>query len=58
MLSRYQLNHLIQFFPGYWVKQMEKMKESVGNNNRLDKSGGKKQLVHHFTTNELWKYIG
>ena len=49
---------MVQLWPGYWVKQMEKMNEAVGDKNRLDKSVGKKQLVHPFRRKELWKCIG
>ena len=37
---------------------MEKIIEAVGEKNLLDKSGGKKRLVHHFTRQKLWKFIG
>ena len=33
---------------------MAKMNEAVGEKNRLDKSGGKKQLVYNFTSHGLW----
>ena len=45
-------------WPEDWAKQMEKMNESVGDKNRLDNSGGRKQLVCHFTNNKFWKFIG
>ena len=40
-------------WPEDWAKQMEKMNESVGEKNRLDKSWGNKWLVCRF-----WKCIG
>ena len=52
------LGHLFQLWPGYWVKNMIKMNEVVGENNCLDKFRGKKQLVHHFTRKEFWKCMG
>ena len=37
---------------------MGKMNEIVGEKNNLENCGGKKQLVCHFTTSKLWKFIG
>ena len=42
------LNHLLKVWPGDWVKKMSKMNEAVGENNGLDKLGGKRQFVHFF----------
>ena len=39
------LMHLIKFWPGHWVKQMEKMNQAVGEKNRLDMSVGRKRPV-------------
>ena len=33
--------------------QMKKMNKAVGEKNHLDKSGGKKRLVHDFTRNKF-----
>ena len=58
-LYRYiYLKHLIKLWPGDWVKQMEKMKEAVGEKNCIDKSGEKKRLVHPFRRQHFWKCIG
>ena len=34
------------------------LSQAVGENNCLDKSGGRKQLVRHFTNNKFYKCIG
>ena len=34
------LKHIIQLWSGYWVKQMKKTNQAVGEKNCLDKSGG------------------
>ena len=47
------LKHIIQLWPGDWVKQMEKMNEVVGMKNRLTIAGGGKQLVHPFISQEF-----
>ena len=52
------LKHLIQLWQGDWVNHMSKMNEVVDEHNRLDKCGGKRWLVWHFSNKEFWKYIG
>ena len=52
------LKHLIQLWLGDWVKQMEKMNESFGINNRLTASRGNSQLVSPFIRQYFWKFIG
>ena len=55
-LHRYPyFNHLIQFWPGGWVKPMEKINEMVGMKNYLLMSGEKKclWLVHIFHDNSF-----
>ena len=52
------LKHLIQLWPGDWAKQMSKMNEAVGINNRVTMNGGGKRLVCPFKRKELWKCIG
>ena len=37
---------------------MKNNNEAVGGKTRLDKSGGGKRLVYHFTNNDFWKCIG
>ena len=45
-LDRYPyLKHLIQLWPGDWVKQMEKMNEAVVIKNTYTMNGGGKWLV-------------
>ena len=51
------LKHKIQLWPGDWVKQMEKINEAVGMNNRVTVSGGGKRIVRNFISQELWKFI-
>ena len=34
------------------------MDEAVGENNRIDKYGGRKRLFINFTKNDILKYIG
>ena len=52
------MKHIIQLWPGDWVKQTIKTNLAVGKKNRLDKSRGKKRLFHPFRRKELWKCIG
>ena len=40
---------------GDWVEQVAKMNQVVVENIFLDKSGGRKRPVRHFTRNEFWK---
>ena len=42
------LKHIIDFWPGYWFNQMEKVDVAVGMNNCLMISGVKKRLVCPF----------
>ena len=51
------LKHLIQLWPGDWVKQMEKMNEVVVIRNRFTINGGGKRLVRPFKRQEFWKCI-
>ena len=50
--------HLIKLWPVYWVKQMGKTNQSVGDNNPLDKSGGRKLPVCHFTRTSSGNALG
>ena len=50
------LNHIIQLWPGDWVKKMSRMNEAVGMKNHLTVAGGNKCLVCPFRRQELWKY--
>ena len=52
------LNHLIQLWPGDWVKQMAKPNETVGMNNNVTVGGGGKKIVRPFRRKYLWKCIG
>ena len=52
------LEHLIQLWPVDWVKQMLKMNEVVGMNNRLTMGGGGKRIVCPFRGQKFWKCIG
>ena len=52
------LMHITKLWPEDWVKQTAKTNQVVGEKNRLDTSVGRKRLVHPFTRNEFWKYIG
>ena len=52
------LKHLINLWPGYWVKQMAKMNEAVVIKNRYMMNGGGKRLVRTFKRQELWECIG
>ena len=52
------LKHIIQLWLGNWVNHMSKMNGAIGTNNRLYNSGKKKQVVHTFRSQELWKCIG
>ena len=54
----YYLNHLIKLWPGYWVNQISKMNEVVGDKNHLDNYGGNKRLVCPFRRQYLCKCIG
>ena len=47
------LKHLIQLWPGCWVKHMLKMNKAVGEKDNFYNYGGRKQLVHPFTRNNL-----
>ena len=47
------LKHLIQLWPDYWLRQMEKMNEAVCMNNRVTMNGGGKRLVSIFKRQEL-----
>ena len=50
VLDRYPyLKHIIQLWPGYWVKKMKKTNEVVGDNSCLDKSRGGGRLVWNFS---------
>ena len=49
---------LIKFCPGYWVNQIARMNQVVGENNCIDKSGGRKRPDRPFTRNKFWKYSG
>ena len=51
------LKHLIQLWPGDWVRQMEKMNEVVCMKNRFTSNGGGKRLVRPFRRQEFWKCI-
>ena len=42
------LRHIIQLWPGDWVKQMAKMNEAVGMKNRVTMGGGGKRIVCTF----------
>ena len=52
------LKHLIQFWPGDWVKYMAKMNEAVGMNNRFTMDEGGKQTVLPFRRQEFCKFVG
>ena len=52
------LKHLIQLWPGDWVKHMSKMNEEVGTKNRVTVGGGGKRIVRIFRRQEFWKCIG
>ena len=52
------LKHLIQLWPGYWVKKMAKINEAVGIKNHVTMDGGGKRLVCPFKRQEFWKCIG
>ena len=52
------MKHLIQLWPGDWVKQMPKMNEAMGMKNRFTMDGGGKWFVCPFERNEFWKCIG
>ena len=45
------LEHLIQLWLGDWVKQMSEINKSVGENNHIDRLGGKRHLVCCFSKN-------
>ena len=47
------LNHIIQLWPGCWVKQMEKMNEVVGMKNRVTVGVGVKWIVRPFRRQEF-----
>ena len=51
-------NHLIQLWPGDWVKQIAKINEVVGMKNRFTMDGGGKRLVRPFKSKYFWKFIG
>ena len=58
-LERYHyFKHLIQLWPGDWVKQKEKINEAVGMKNDFTMDGGGKGLVCTFKRQEFWKCIG
>ena len=42
------LNHIIQLWPGYWVKHIEKINEAVGMKNHFTVDEGGKRLVRPF----------
>ena len=52
------LKHIIQLWPGDWVKHMEEINEAVGMNNHLTIVGGGKQIVCPFRIKELWECVG
>ena len=52
------MKHLIQLWPGDWVKQTTKINLSVGEENNLNCYGGKNQLVCTFRRQYLWRFIG
>ena len=52
------LKDLIQLWPGYWVRQMEKMNEAVCMKNRFTSNQVGKQSVRPFKRQEFWKCIG
>ena len=52
------LKDLIQLWPGYWVRQMEKMNEAVCMKNRVSSNGGGKRQVKKSKRQEFWKCIG
>ena len=52
------LNHLIQLWPGDWVKQMKKMNEVFVIKNHYKMNEGGKRSVRPFNRQEFWKCIG
>ena len=52
------LKHLIQLWPGDWVKHMAKINEAVGTNNLLTMGGGGKLIVCPFRRQEFCKCGG
>ena len=52
------LKHLIQQWPGDWVRQMAKMNEVVCMKTRVTTNGGGKRQVKNFKRQDFWKCIG
>ena len=52
------LKHLIKFWPGDWVRHMEKINKAVWMKNRVTLNRGGKRQVQRFKRQELWKCIG
>ena len=52
------LKHLIQLWPGDWVRQMKKINEVVGMKNSFTVDRGGKNIVSPFKRQEFWKFIG
>ena len=52
------MNHLIQLWPGYLVKHLEKINQLVGINNRLTMDRWVKRIVLPFKRQEFCKLIG
>ena len=50
--------HIIHFWNGDWVKQMEKMNEAVGMKNCVMIGGGGKRMVSPFRGQDFWICIG
>ena len=42
------MGHIIKLCPAVWVKKMSKLNKAVGENNFLDKLGGKRHFVSFF----------
>ena len=52
------MKHLIQLWPGDWLKQIEKMNEAFSMKNRFTMDGGGTPLVRPFKRKYLCKYVG
>ena len=50
--------HIIQLWPGDWVKLTAKINEAVGMKNHVTPDGGGDRIVRPFKRQELWKCIG